>query len=201
LIAFWIFFVLCGITMAAWSMVVWNLGIVWSIVVGIMTVVALRGAFSYVKRKLVLSERIAEVDDADERTLETNRFIFWQRVLIFGVLLGTYLGAAGTFLGLGPIDALVVLPQLAGSAVGQVAIVGALFVANFLYSLGWGTKVGRNPWHSNTVEWSAPSPPPHGNFEALPVVYRGPYEYGHPQSEGDFIPQTDPNGPLAAPGH
>ena len=23
------------------------------------------------------------------------------------------------------------------------------------------------PWHSNTLEWTAPSPPPHGNFETI----------------------------------
>jgi cytochrome c oxidase subunit I len=76
-----------------------------------------------------------------------------------------------------------------------------IFVVNFLYSIGWGKKVGRNPWNSNTLEWSAPSPPPHGNFETTPVVHRGPYEYGNPQVEADFIPQTDPSGPLPAPGH
>ncbi len=35
-----------------------------------------------------------------------------------------------------------------------------------------------NPWHANTLEWEAPTPPPHGNFPGpLPTVYRGPYEY------------------------
>jgi cytochrome c oxidase subunit 1 len=76
-----------------------------------------------------------------------------------------------------------------------------VFLFNFLISLGWGKKVGRNPWNSNSVEWSAPSPPPHGNFEAVPLVFRGPYEYGHPQAEADFLPQTEPHGPLAAGGH
>ena len=76
-----------------------------------------------------------------------------------------------------------------------------IFLINFLVSLGWGKKVGRNPWNSNTLEWSAPSPPPHGNFESLPVVHRGPYEYGHPEAEADFTPQTDPHGPLPSAGH
>ena len=76
-----------------------------------------------------------------------------------------------------------------------------VFLFNFLISLGWGKKVGRNPWNSNTLEWSAPSPPPHGNFESVPLVFRGPYEYSHPQAEADFLPQTEPHGPLAAGGH
>jgi len=76
-----------------------------------------------------------------------------------------------------------------------------IFVANFVFSLFWGKKVDRNPWHSNTLEWSAPSPPPHGNFEEPPVVYRGPYEYAHPESEQDYLPQTDPKGPVVTAAH
>src|SRR5207244_1339462 len=60
-----------------------------------------------------------------------------------------------------------------------------IFVANFFYSLFWGPKAERNPWKSNSLEWSAPSPPPHGNFEEDPIVYRGPYEYGVPGLEAD----------------
>jgi cytochrome c oxidase subunit 1 len=71
-----------------------------------------------------------------------------------------------------------------------------IFVANFAYSLFWGPKAERNPWHANSLEWSAPSPPPHGNFEETPIVYRGPYEYGHPEAEKDYMPQTDAKGPL-----
>jgi hypothetical protein len=38
----------------------------------------------------------------------------------------------------------------------------------------------------------SPSPPPHGNFAEMPTVYRGPYEYGHPERETDFWPQHEP---------
>src|SRR5262245_47566425 len=61
-----------------------------------------------------------------------------------------------------------------------------IFVGNFLYSLLWGPRAGRNPWHSNSLEWSAASPPPHGNFDEIPVVYHGPYEYGRPDLEADY---------------
>ena len=30
---------------------------------------------------------------------------------------------------------------------------------------------------SETLEWTVPLPPPHGNFAVAPVIYRGPYEY------------------------
>jgi cytochrome c oxidase subunit I len=66
-----------------------------------------------------------------------------------------------------------------------------IFIANFFYSLFFGPKAGRNPWHSNTLEWTAPSPPPHGNFETTPIVFRGPYEYASPEAQEDYLPQTD----------
>jgi cytochrome c oxidase subunit 1 len=67
-----------------------------------------------------------------------------------------------------------------------------IFVLNFFYCLFRGKAVGRNPWNSNTLEWTAPSPPPHGNFDVPPIVRRGPYEYGVPGVEEDYLPQTGP---------
>jgi cytochrome c oxidase subunit 1 len=72
-----------------------------------------------------------------------------------------------------------------------------IFVANFTISLFRGPKVGPNPWHSNTLEWTAPSPPPHGNFPTEPIVYRGAYEYGSPETDKDYLPQTEPPRPGA----
>ncbi|MBL8950356.1 MAG: cbb3-type cytochrome c oxidase subunit I [Myxococcaceae bacterium] len=72
--------------------------------------------------------------------------------------------------------------------------VQVVFVANFIYSIFWGPKADKNPWRANSLEWHAPSPPPHGNFpEGLPNVYRGPYEYAHPdRGEDDHWPQHEP---------
>ncbi|MFP6610691.1 MAG: cytochrome c oxidase subunit I, partial [Pirellulales bacterium] len=67
-----------------------------------------------------------------------------------------------------------------------------IFAANFLSSMFCGKAVGRNPWQANGLEWTAPSPPGHGNFDFQPVVYRGPYEYGSPEVDTDFYPQTQP---------
>ena len=64
------------------------------------------------------------------------------------------------------------------------------FVINFFWSLFAGKKAERNPWKANTLEWVAPSPPPHGNFDAIPVVYRGPYEYSSPEVTEDYLPQN-----------
>src|SRR5207302_218868 len=73
------------------------------------------------------------------------------------------------------------------------------FVVNFFWSLFAGKKAPLNPWNSNTLEWTAPSPPPHLNWgPTLPTVYRGPYEYSSPESRDDWLPQTAP--PVTAAG-
>jgi len=64
------------------------------------------------------------------------------------------------------------------------------FAINFVWSLFKGPKAPLNPWNANTLEWTAPSPPPHLNWGAtLPVVYRGPYEYSSPEVPEDYLPQ------------
>jgi cytochrome c oxidase subunit 1 len=64
------------------------------------------------------------------------------------------------------------------------------FVINFFWSLFAGRKAPANPWNATTLEWSAPSPPPHLNWGAtVPTVHRGPYEYSAPESTDDFLPQ------------
>ncbi|HCK40618.1 MAG: cbb3-type cytochrome c oxidase subunit I [Pirellulales bacterium] len=74
------------------------------------------------------------------------------------------------------------------------ALVGLqiIFVINFFGSMFFGSRAGRNPWNSNGLEWQAPSPPGHGNFDFQPIIHRGPYEYGSPEVEEDYYPQTQP---------
>jgi len=136
LIAFWIFFLLCGISVAAYASFVWSMGPVFSVLLGVATVLFLRGAFSYIKRKMILGERIADEDDSDVRTLETNRYIFWQRVFAISILLGIYFSIVYAMFQLGPLEALGLLPQLLlqlGLTVGQL---GALLLANFALFFG-----------------------------------------------------------------
>ncbi len=66
------------------------------------------------------------------------------------------------------------------------------FIVNFFMSIRNGEKAGRNPWNSTTVEWLAPSPAPHGNFDQEIEVVRGPYEYSVPGSDRDYVPQAEP---------
>ena len=65
------------------------------------------------------------------------------------------------------------------------------FIINFVSSIFWGKTVDKNPWEATTLEWSAPSPPGHGNFLTEPIVYRGPYEYSVPGAVKDFSPQFE----------
>ncbi len=65
-----------------------------------------------------------------------------------------------------------------------------IFFVNFWWSLFKGKKAPLNPWHDNGLEWTLPSPAPHGNWKQVPSVYRGPYEFSSPLVEEDYLPQT-----------
>lgn len=58
---------------------------------------------------------------------------------------------------------------------------GAGFGVNLIHIVwAWvkGPKVQENPWQAKTLEWQTSSPPPRYNFEELPVVVAGFYNYG-----------------------
>jgi cytochrome c oxidase subunit I len=72
-----------------------------------------------------------------------------------------------------------------------------LFVINFV----WSTVIVRereegNPWQSRGLEWQVASPPPPGNFEHVPVVLSGPYDYGIKDAQ----PVADLNPPAGVIG-
>ena len=61
-----------------------------------------------------------------------------------------------------------------------------------LVNLVWSLVLKReievpNPWHALSLEWQLPSPPPVYNFEEIPVINSGPYDYGVP----DRVPIAD----------
>jgi len=67
------------------------------------------------------------------------------------------------------------------------------FAFNFFYSIFKGRKAPQNPWHSNTLEWTAPINPGHGNWIGeIPSVYRWAYDYSKPGALEDYIPQNIP---------
>ncbi|MDX1956684.1 MAG: cbb3-type cytochrome c oxidase subunit I [Chitinophagaceae bacterium] len=75
-----------------------------------------------------------------------------------------------------------------------VFAVQLMFIFNFFYSIFKGRKVRtQNPWGANTLEWTTPINPGHGNWEGeIPEVHRWAYDYGKDGVE--FIPQTVPVG-------
>ena len=77
-----------------------------------------------------------------------------------------------------------------------------LFVLNFFKTVfGKAAPAGANPWHVTTLEWTATgSPPPFHNFDAIPLVVRGPHEFASPEVRAltgrDFAGQAE-----VLPGH
>lgn len=66
-----------------------------------------------------------------------------------------------------------------------------IFLLNFFRSLFLGEKATRNPWRSNTLEWTTAVEPIEGNWPGpLPEVYRWPYDYSVPGAAEDYIPQN-----------
>jgi cytochrome c oxidase subunit 1 len=77
------------------------------------------------------------------------------------------------------------------------AIIGAIFQIvffwNFFYSMFYGKRAPKNPWKSNTLEWTAPVEHIHGNWPGqLPEVHRWAYDYNKPGHDEDFVPQDVP---------
>jgi len=70
------------------------------------------------------------------------------------------------------------------------------FIFNFFWTIfrkRYKTESDTNPWKATTIEWTDTTSPPlgHGNFEVIPSVYRGPYEYSVEDHEKDYWPQTE----------
>jgi cytochrome c oxidase subunit 1 len=55
-----------------------------------------------------------------------------------------------------------------------------LFFYNVIVSWARGPVAESNPWRAMTLEWQVSSPPPVFNFDEIPQVVGGPYEYGVP---------------------
>lgn len=70
-------------------------------------------------------------------------------------------------------------PYHVASTIGSWILVAGLglMVYMFIKALKQGKPAGDNPWGGTTLEWKTTSPPPHENFDELPVVTGGPYDH------------------------
>lgn len=57
------------------------------------------------------------------------------------------------------------------------------FLINAIWSWIWGPKAGDNPWRALSLEWTTSSPPLIENWEVLPTITHGPYDYGMNHTE------------------
>jgi cytochrome c oxidase subunit 1 len=65
------------------------------------------------------------------------------------------------------------------STIGSWVLISGLLImaGNLLYALKKGAKAQDDPWGGKTLEWSVASPPIAENFEEIPQVERGAYDY------------------------
>jgi cytochrome c oxidase subunit 1 len=65
------------------------------------------------------------------------------------------------------------------STVGSwIMITGlTMMIVNLIKGVLNGEKASKNPWNALTLEWSTESPPPVENFDVIPTVKNGPYDF------------------------
>ncbi len=147
MIIFWIFTLFFGASAFVFALLGLQLGIFWSLVYALVAMLICRGLLTLLKRWLILSERMAPETDQDERTIETNRAMFWRRMVWIAALVLIYFGIAFFVFGLAPGDAVAALPSFLGVVIPQLFYVLALMVVNFMLFFGaffiYG-RIGRN---------------------------------------------------------
>jgi cytochrome c oxidase subunit I len=66
------------------------------------------------------------------------------------------------------------------------SILGVGYIIPLIYliwSMRYGPPAGPNPWGAKGLEWTTPSPPPTENFEEIPTVTEGAYNYPSSKAE------------------
>jgi len=69
-------------------------------------------------------------------------------------------------------------PHVVSTIGSWILIAGVLMMLhNLARSLSKGERAPANPWGGTTLEWTIASPPPTENFDDIPQVNRGPYDF------------------------
>jgi len=154
-IIFWIFTLFVGSSAFAFAFIFMQLGLGWSFVYAVVAMLLARGVLSIIRRSLIIRERITPETDVMQRTVETNRAVFWKRALYSLLVPVLYFAGAYLMFGLGPEDALVALPTFLATALTQLVYLLFLLGANFMLFLGpfyLYTRIGKtmiNPDDAN----------------------------------------------------
>jgi ATP-dependent Zn protease len=87
---FWIFGLLMGLSVFLYGTAVthWGMGasLIWAFVAFVFWGAFLAGIVTWIRRRLILTERMNESMEGEERSLDINRYIFWRRFVILAVL-------------------------------------------------------------------------------------------------------------------
>jgi len=154
-IIFWIFTLFVGSSAFAFAYIYMQLGIGWSIAYAIFAMLLARGILSIARRALIVRERITPETDVLQRTVETNRAVFWKRALFICAVPAIYFGVMYWFFNLVPEEALAVLPQLLQALFTNLIYLLFLLGANFMLFFGpfyLYTRIGKtmiNPDDAN----------------------------------------------------
>jgi len=131
-IIFWIFTIFVGASAFAFADIYLQYGIGMSIAFAVFAMLVFRGLLSIARRWLILRERVTPETDVLQRTVETNRAIFWRRVLYLSAIPILYFGVMYMVFGLEPIDAIAVIPQVLQAFLTNLLYVLFLIVAQFM---------------------------------------------------------------------
>jgi cytochrome c oxidase subunit 1 len=81
----------------------------------------------------------------------------------------------------------------------MIGVSMVIFAVNLVYSLVVRPqRAPANPWNALSLEWQLPSPVPAHNFDEIPVIQTGPYEYGVPGAPA--VANLTPSRPAVAGG-
>lgn len=155
MIIFWIFTIFVGASAFAFALIGLQLGIGWSLFYALIAMLAARGVLSIIRRSLIVRERMAPEADVLQRTVETNRAVFWKRAIYAALVPVIYFVGAYVALGLTPEEALAALPEFLGLAITQLIYLLFLLAANFMLFFGpfyLYTRIGKtmiNPDDAN----------------------------------------------------